>query len=207
MLLSTIGWWEMQMAVIKLAIGKQGRMRLKTHFGSNMECQYALSAFGIPVQHLMNRWEPKSEHQKEHQAWLSQMAMNEELASLAVDNVTPTSRDIVMGRGRPYQEFAGNVALKKVIDDRFEEYQTSFRVDKVALFRRVVQDLQAGGVRFLEKNPEATKDETQTAPEWREISEERARGKISHAFRNKRVLDKYHENFRDELSDADVGKK
>jgi hypothetical protein len=64
----------------------------------------------------------------------------------------PLPQDVLLGRGRPYQEFPGNIHLGRIVDlyrDRYK--QTTERLEKTVISMEVVQRIQASGGRFLQR--------------------------------------------------------
>ena len=64
----------------------------------------------------------------------------------------PLENDVLLGRGRPYQEFSGNKKLASIIQQRKEEYQTSSKLQKTELTNVILQEIKASGGRFLKKS-------------------------------------------------------
>ena len=91
----------------------------------------------------------------------------------------PTSQDILLGRGRPYQEYPGNLALSEIIEQHRQRYQLANRFEKTCISKMVVQIVkEQRGARFLQRAGEDSK-------EWEEVSDSVAREKVSHGFRTK----------------------
>ena len=91
----------------------------------------------------------------------------------------PLSTDVLLGRGRPFQEFAGNIRLAEIIEEHREIYQQSKRkFDKTDISNRILKIIKTSNGRFLKKD-----DADEGA--WVEVSDEMARQKISHCFRSK----------------------
>jgi hypothetical protein len=90
----------------------------------------------------------------------------------------PLKYDVLLGRGRPYQEFPGNVKMADIIDSYREAYQGGKKVDKTALSNKVLQIVKKSNGRFLKKS-----DSNEAV--WIEVSDNLARDKVSHGFRTK----------------------
>ena len=98
----------------------------------------------------------------------------------------PTNRDILLGRGRPYQEYPGNVALSEIIEPHRQQYQSANRFDKTCISKMVVQIVKEQlGARFLQRAGE-------DSDEWQEVADSVAREKVSHGFRTKTRRGKYN---------------
>jgi len=94
--------------------------------------------------------------------------------------IVPTDNDVLLGRGRPYQEHAGNVYLKALIVQWFDKYNMSPRLGKMAVAEQLVHLIHLQNGRFIKKV---------TDDEWEEVELPQAREKVSHGFRKKREMD------------------
>lgn len=102
----------------------------------------------------------------------------------------PNSKDVLMGRGRPFQQFVGNLDLAKIVAKHQVEYNESERNSKTKLTRRLVQVIKDGNGRFLKRDgiPDGG---------WVEVDDAQSREKIAHAFR-------YNSSSRAGVDDGDV---
>jgi hypothetical protein len=92
---------------------------------------------------------------------------------------TPSPNDIILGRGRPYQSFSGNLRMLRIVGEHKERYETTRREDRRAYATNVLQlVLQDGAARFLKR----VEGEEQY---WEEVSQAVALDKVHHALRNK----------------------
>ena len=100
----------------------------------------------------------------------------------------PLSRDVVLGRGYPYQQFPGNLRLAILIDQHRATYQSSNRPNKTAISNMIVQAIKRSNGRFITKR---NKDDDSSSVGslgiggWVVVSDEVAREKVSHGFRTK----------------------
>ena len=93
----------------------------------------------------------------------------------------PLERDVLLGRGRPYQEWPGNVHLVKLVDEVRDQYlEATDRFDKTLLTMDIVAKVQADGGRFLQRL-DGTK-----VKGWQQVPNDVARDKVSHTFRTKK---------------------
>jgi hypothetical protein len=101
--------------------------------------------------------------------------------------LTPLSNDVLLGRGRPYQEFPGNLRLAEIIDEYRETYQSESKLQKTAMSNKVVTIIKDSGGRFLKKKggSDHGKIGIVVAEEWVEVVDDVARDKVSHGFRTK----------------------
>jgi hypothetical protein len=93
--------------------------------------------------------------------------------------MVPLVNDILLGRGRPYQENPGNIRMANLIDEYRIEYQSKSKLQKTAMSNKVLQMIKTSDARFLKKSSESGRDY------WVEVGDEVARDKVSHSFRTK----------------------
>ena len=147
------------------------------------ESQYALLTFGIDRRAMP--LEPDGSFCMDaHEQYLAQQRQKDrawELEETARYESTleipyPKPQDVLVGRGRPFQEHSGNVRYLEVVDSNMLRYQESKdRASKSAIFRDVIRYIHAEGGRFLQcKNGK-----------WVEAPDSAAREKVSHSFRHR----------------------
>ena len=102
---------------------------------------------------------------------------------VSIDNDTeqqqlllPTGRDVLFGRGRPYQEHPGNVRFSLVIESLKPRYESLKRAEKTRLAEDLVKKMKARGMRFLR----------QSNGYWEDADDSAAREKVSQGFRSLR---------------------
>lgn len=90
----------------------------------------------------------------------------------------PLASDVLLGKGRPIQNHAGNMHLQAVVDEHLDQYHSiQGRLEKTALAALIVRKVKEASGRFLSKESGI----------WIEVSDELARNKVSYLFRNRRV--------------------
>ena len=96
-------------------------------------------------------------------------------AQKETDVIIPNPKDVLLGRGRPYQEFPGNIALANELDARREAYKgkKENRAAKTNISTQIVKHITANGGRFLQK----------VNDRWVVVPDIKAREKIAHGFR------------------------
>jgi hypothetical protein len=92
----------------------------------------------------------------------------------------PSSDDILLGRGRPFQSHPGNQRMLRLVNERKEEYQQLPRDKKRPLVEELLMTLCDGGGRFLKR---AEDQDGKTF--WAEVSHDVAFEKVCHALRTK----------------------
>jgi hypothetical protein len=89
--------------------------------------------------------------------------------------VNPTELDVILGRGRPFQEFPGNLRWAEIIDIMLSRYQAMKVGEKWLISDEVIRQIRDTGGRFLKR----TKDQEA----WVIVSDTLAREKTSQGFR------------------------
>ena len=198
-------------AILKLSCavgGKEFRLRFRYHFGSHVECHYALTSFGIPrhglpvnvrgafntkaIEIFLKKQIEKEDLRRKQEAGhgtTSKPALegtavtstptsehaanrNEEGKLVAV----ATGKDVLFGRGKPYQVHKGNVRLAEMIEERQDIYHNTNKKGKTQLSQDIVELIESQGGRFLKKND--------SNPDmWEVVSWMLKRDKVAHGFR------------------------
>ena len=64
----------------------------------------------------------------------------------------PTQKDILLGRGKPYQDYPGNISLGKFVEAHRNRYQkATAHLEKLCIATNVVHMIQESGCRFLKR--------------------------------------------------------
>ena len=121
-----------------------------------MELKYTLLSFGIPADTLPIdskgniKYDLFAQHVKERRMLETkikeQMAINNHIAC-------PTDIDVLLGRGRPFQEYVGNLRLNRIVDTYFPSYNTMTRSEKTRTVGKVIGLFHQSGGRFLRRLP------------------------------------------------------
>ena len=137
--------------------------------GSHLEVQYALMTFGIPMQcsPIMadgtlkpNIYEEylKERKEKEEKYKIEQEEQEKKMGHV----LYPLSNDVLLGRGRPYQEYVGNLRLAKLVEQHRPTYQRAAdRFEKTCISMDVVKLVYESGGRFLQKKKMPIKQQQQ----------------------------------------------
>jgi hypothetical protein len=153
--------------------------------GSHIECQYDLMTFGIqykilPVDAQGEMIRTKVSNFVEERKQIEERRLQATSKTQGV--VNPTSDDVLLGRGRPFQEWVGNLRLGKEIDQHRNIYRDASRFEKTCTSMNIVNIIQSGNGRFLQKCKDGHKEEN---GEWVEVDDIVAREKVSSGFRTK----------------------
>jgi hypothetical protein len=150
--------------------------------GSNTEVQYDLMTFGIPMSVIQInpdgslKKELNERYLRDRRKKEANFKRQEDIEAKRIHY--PLPNDVLLGRGRPYQEYAGNQRLAMVVELNRDKYQQATkRFEKTCTSLDVVKFIQESKGRFLHRTPEG----------WEEVSDFVARDKVSHSFRTKPV--------------------
>ena len=122
--------------------------------GSAVEMRYALVSYGIAANslpldsdgHLID-----DEFQKQARQRRQSEARRKEQIAKSDTIICPTNLDVLMGRGKPYQDYPGNVRFHQIIELHRPAYEATSRTRKSATIMEIVRTINAMGGRFLKK--------------------------------------------------------
>ena len=92
----------------------------------------------------------------------------------------PQKNDVLLGRGKPYQNFAGNRRMLKIVSQFKDQYMSMPRDQKRRFVERVLDAVLKDGTRFLRRGKENGGGDG-----WEEVDRTTAAGKVWHALRSK----------------------
>ena len=166
-------------ALVQNAIGKHFRARFRVHCGSHTECQYALMTFGLPSTLLPITSEGQELKRTNHVKWFKRRKAKEKQLAITLKRQSknamdmamhqgefdeslyfngvdlPSQLDVLLGRGKPLTEHAGNRRLDELVRAYYNEYNaTTGKGNHAALSYKLVQIIQNEGGRFLKKSDE-----------------------------------------------------
>ncbi len=143
-----------------------------------MECHYKFAANGIPRKILpvndggksiITGFRETMEERKKKQ-------LEQNKATLPKGRIeNPTEEDVLLGRGRPFQLFPGNLRLARIIDTLVRRYQAMEVGEKRIIADEVMRRISDTGGRFLKRA-----DDGET---WVEVIDSVSREKTSQGFR------------------------
>lgn len=136
--------------------------------------------FGIPVDILPITYQGELKTAN-HTKWLARRKYKEEQLQKVgffhgID--LPARNDVILRRGRVFQEHPGNVKMRHLILTIQEEYGQAAPRDKTQIANRVVQQVKDGGGRFLERD--------QADGWWITVNDKEACKRVSKAIRSMR---------------------
>ena len=155
---------------------KAARIRCRFHLGTDMEIIYTLMTFGIPNEALPVAFNG-SFRLGAHRDYIRRMRKADEIDDDVDRIIVPGKYDVLLGRGKPLQKYSGNLNYHYIIEGYHDRYEQAAKGVKAELAKEIVTKIKNQGGRFL-KQDEAG---------WAAISDETARSKVSHTFRNHRI--------------------
>jgi hypothetical protein len=136
--------------------------------------------FGIPI-YLFPMTSEGELKLANHLKWIKKRQVKETLLTSFgfFDKVDmPNRNDILVGKGKPFQQHPGNVRLRQLVELRLADYTVARKSEKTNLTREIVQMIKDSSVRFLKRDLDGW---------WEEVSAEDAREKVSKTFGSTRV--------------------
>ena len=89
----------------------------------------------------------------------------------------PSSQDVLLGKGHPFQNHAGNKNLRLVVAERYREYEKALKGAKKEIAESVIEHIKSNGGLFLK----------QDGGKWARADHEIVVLKVSAAFRTLRL--------------------
>ena len=136
--------------------------------------------FGIPVKFIPVNYEGQLKTSN-HSKWISVIQTKEKyikkggtFAGISL----PRQDDVLLFRGKRFQDHAGNVKMRTFVESLFAEYRKANGSQKASVTMKVVSLVKATGGRFLT----LTDDEF-----WVEVSDDFAKKKVATSFRNPKL--------------------
>mmetsp|Transcript_9286 Transcript_9286/g.26510 ORF Transcript_9286/g.26510 Transcript_9286/m.26510 type:complete len:599 (-) Transcript_9286:96-1892(-) len=193
-------------SLMQVSINKEVRVRFRPLYASYFESMYSLSSFGIDkrnfplndmgdvdapkLQHLL-RLRQQSEQEQDRivrqelidaitaSASAQHIPLDQILNGTDMTLVVPNSKDVLMGRGRSFQNHVGNIRLSQIVQENYKAaHNQSTTEQRVALVEEVRLHIkQDVGGRFLKKTPNGL--------DWMLVSDEEEVKKVKNTFRSK----------------------
>lgn len=91
---------------------------------------------------------------------------------------TPNVHDVLLGRGKPFQNHEGNQSMLQIVDMFRKRYHESERAFKHEIIEEVLDIIKSKGGRFLERIDDFEKSY------WSEVPHRMSYRKVGHAFRS-----------------------
>ena len=173
-----------------MGFGKHNRARFKFHYGSHTECHYSLMSYGIPTNEIPVGTDGKVKTSN-HSKWVRLRKAKERIINrdpsagkLRFDLIAlPSRHDVLLGRGKPFQDFRGNRQFHEFLTSFQDDYDNATYKNKLLLCKQLVSQYQKDvtGAHFL-------RQEEQTGW-WVAVTDtDLVAKKVAHIFRNRRSV-------------------
>ena len=146
--------------------------------GSRLECYYELMSYGIPVTSFPIKLDGSISDELLLKFVEDRKILEEQERLKYEDMIMPTPDDVLLGRGRPYQDFPGNVRLSEIVNSYRLDYLSAKKSEKPFYTQKVLTIIRNSNGRFLKKSDAIDNH-------WVPVDDDMARDKISHTFRSK----------------------
>ena len=145
-----------------------------------MEIKFKLMSFGIPMHHFPVDDDDSKLIGQTYFCETRSSIENERREKQAPRILAPSRLDILLGRGKPMQNWCGNLQLATIIVDNAVRRNADMnrRGAKNDLSHDIVKVVKGSGGRFLKREKGAL--------EWVEVDDIIAREKVNNGFRNQR---------------------
>lgn len=164
------------LSTLQLASGFFTGVRFRAHYGTKLECTHALQSFGIPAKLIPVNSEGTVTSKEFHVSQMEKRRKYERQEFETTTVMLPGSFDILIGKGKPFQDHPGNTELREWIRKHQSSYEVAQKYEKKSLVLQVIGMVKGRGGRFL-------KDD---GGYWSEVEEDVARAKVGHLFRDKK---------------------
>eukprot|EP00934_Nitzschia_sp_Nitz4_P003377 Nitzschia sp. Nitz4//scaffold85_size83877//69165//70915//NITZ4_005239-RA/size83877-augustus-gene-0.153-mRNA-1//1//CDS//3329559167//3367//frame0 len=158
------------------------RARIRFHKGTHVEWCYELMTYGIPVQSLPLTGELKVKS-KNHLEFLTMRRKATEFLrsnSSMEPILLPNSQDVLLGKGRPIQDWIGNKTLSEFIGAIVNNPHQFISTDHATIAASIVRHVKVCGGRFLSKDSGV----------WLEVPDNVACDKVLHRFRHRQKINR-----------------
>lgn len=180
-----VGAYLIQGAILK-GVPLNIRSRCRLHFGSQTECLYHLSTFGIPPDVLPVDPSTDKISLKRHLEWVESRYVIEKhrrtlptiVTSKRQNIMNAGDNDVLVGTGKPSNNM-GNKRLRSFVKEWSQAYGNGTKEARKELVDCVTISIRQSGGRFLKEH---TVDGWKTF--WKEMPEDQIRKNVSQAFRN-----------------------
>jgi len=175
--------WLSNIALFKLLGALFTAFRFCTHYGTRTDILFKLQTYGIPVFVIPLTEDGETTVAQNKEIWEQRRVYERRIEKSEETTKVfqiPGRFDILLGRGRGYHNHVGNVKLRNLILDLKPQYNSSSKSEKKPLTENVVHTIKKMPARFLKLE----------AAGWVEVDDEEARLKVSHTFRNLKLVNK-----------------
>eukprot|EP00934_Nitzschia_sp_Nitz4_P009018 Nitzschia sp. Nitz4//scaffold90_size81538//64531//66156//NITZ4_005327-RA/size81538-augustus-gene-0.8-mRNA-1//1//CDS//3329560035//9008//frame0 len=171
---------------------EENKARMRFHYGTYMEWCYELLTYGIPV-HLLPITSDLKIKSKNHREFLDMMSRATTSCNKIDAILSPTNRDLLLGKGKPIQQSPGNVIWSEFLEVLVSCNNSNLSTPMVYtdLAKQVVEKVHQYRGRILTKDSGV----------WEVVPDEVAYDKIASMMRNRRFRRKHQDVQRGPLLD------
>eukprot|EP00531_Pseudo-nitzschia_arenysensis_P001624 CAMPEP_0116129256 /NCGR_PEP_ID=MMETSP0329-20121206/7830_1 /TAXON_ID=697910 /ORGANISM="Pseudo-nitzschia arenysensis, Strain B593" /LENGTH=526 /DNA_ID=CAMNT_0003623517 /DNA_START=130 /DNA_END=1710 /DNA_ORIENTATION=+ len=161
------------------------RVRVRVHLGSQIECRYALTSYGIPGDQLPITSSGRIKTLN-HQRWIKFQREKEDTAQMGLPPFggidCPLGMDVRIGNGGNntsyFKNTPGNLLYRELLKQNYRDYEEASDVqEKTRLTWKILEELTQAGGRILVRDKRGW---------WTVASSAKCREKIAHDFRETR---------------------
>lgn len=152
-----------------------------------MELKYAIASYGISPEILPldeNGCVVDENFLKDVAAQRELELKNREREAASLTITFPTQRDVLLGRGKPFQDFPGNIRLNQLVKHRGKDYDEANKGGRTVYITEIVHTIHQMGGRFL-KRTTTDKDGTVLFL-WEEADIATAHKKVNNCFQSRK---------------------
>ncbi|KAG7365976.1 hypothetical protein IV203_028646 [Nitzschia inconspicua] len=139
---------------VESLLGVDERIRTTFHSGSIIECHSRLSFFGINPDTIPMTSTGRVKL-KDHEKWIMiQVGRDRAYQQGRTFPIVecPTNKHILLVKGRHVARHEGNMRLRSLLQERYDERNIATRAQKISITSEVLETLQDEGYTFLVKN-------------------------------------------------------
>ncbi|CAJ1945918.1 unnamed protein product [Cylindrotheca closterium] len=163
------------------------RTRIRSHYGSQTECLYQMSTYGIPKTFLPVDSGTRKISLQRHLRWVESRFEMEQLGDRPLpftvaappprDLISPVENDVLVIGGNRSNNI-GNQRLRAIVKDLSRAYEHANKGSRKALVDRAIHSVHESGGRFLKQ------DDTGVETVWKGMSKDQIRRIVTQSFRN-----------------------
>ncbi|KAL3935899.1 MAG: hypothetical protein SGBAC_008678, partial [Bacillariaceae sp.] len=170
--------WKNRVALIRTALNKQIQVRARVYYGTVSELMQNLRRHGVDPTYIPVNECGEMSDRVETCRRLEQQRRHERLKYPRRKSIgIPSTQDVLLGKGSPFQNHSGNKALRQLVKYRYKEYEGAKKGTKKAIAQEIVNVIiMVNGGLFLK----------QDGNKWAPANDEVAILKVSAAFRTLR---------------------
>eukprot|EP00980_Cylindrotheca_fusiformis_P027555 scaffold21162_cov83-Cylindrotheca_fusiformis.AAC.1 len=173
--------WRPAHALMKTSFNLFSRVRLRTHYGTQMACFASLRGHGIDpgILPLTDGFGGTIIKNLEsfHETLRTQRQRERKVGPMRSTIFVPSQEDVLFGKGTPIQIHPGNKRFRGLISEYQKRYEKAKKGEKIMLAQEIVETILESSGLFLKPDEDV----------WNVVDDDVARNKVSNAFRTLRM--------------------